>query len=104
MMQSVKEAWKVLNVGGTISNGEIEVTYVGGELVCTPECLIIPFDMDNIEEWEEVVEVGQLYCRWYLEDEDGILISNAFNRIEDEPLEGWTKMNEAFTREEILGL
>ena len=103
-MQSVKEAWKVLNAGGTISNGEIEVTYVGGELVCTPECLIIPFDMDNIEDWGEVVEVGQLYCRWYSENQTGIVVTNTFHKVEEEPTQGWTKMNEAFTREEILGL
>jgi len=103
-MLTVKDAWGVLNQGSTISNGEIEVTYVDGQLVCTPECLIIPFDMDNIEDWEEVVEVGQLYCRWYREGDGRIFIGNEFHQVEEEAVGFWTKMNEGFTREEILGL
>jgi len=102
-MQNVKDAWGVLNAGGTISNGEIEVTYADGNLVCTPTCHIIPFDMDNIEDWEEVVEVGQLYCRWYREL-DTIEIMPTFYKVEEEPADGWSKMNEAFTRDEVLGL
>jgi len=103
-MQNVKDAWGVLNQGGTISNGEIEVTYVDGQLVCTPPCHIIPFDMDNIEDWEVVVPQAQLYCRWYYEGDGRVYISNDFYFVEKELAEGWTKMNEAFTREEILGL
>ena len=104
-MQNVKDAWGVLNQGGTISNGEIEATYVDGQLVCTPECLIIPFDIDNIEDWEEVKEVGQLYCRWFNVSGGRISIGTTFYMVEEEPTGiGWTKMNEGFTREEILGL
>jgi len=103
-MQNVKEAWNILNQGGTISNGEMEATYINGVLSCTPACPIIPFDMDNIEDWEEVVEVGQLYCRWYYEGDGRIYIGNDFYFVEKELAEGWSKMNEAFTREEILGL
>ena len=104
-MQTVKHIWDALNAGDTVSNGEIEAHYENSVLICYPPSSIIPFNTDNCDEWEVICNTPvQLYCRWYKDYGDTIELTNMFVHIEKEPVGDWKKLNEVFTREEILGL
>ena len=102
-MQSVKEIWSALNAGRTITDGVMTVSYEGSTLTCEPPCPIIPFDANNCEDWEVVVDNQPLYCRWYRDENGAIIIGSIFYPIEDEPIGDWVRLNVSYTREEVLG-
>jgi len=103
-MQTVKEAWSALNAGNAITNGELELTYLDGFLTSVEGVPfhVIPFDADNIEEWDLVHEAQQMYCKWYYEDPDGVTLSDKFFRVEIEPQDGWLKHKMQYSIGEIL--
>jgi hypothetical protein len=108
-MKNAKEIWNALTIDRErVTNGEIVIWYEAGRLMTSPEQAIIPFNDDNAESWEIVVEDDgkPRYCRWYYEDaESGVISINytQFNPVELEPPEGYKRVKELMTLEEIIG-
>jgi hypothetical protein len=111
IMASTKELWDLLNVGKKITNGSMIVWYNNDMLYSDPE-VDNPYMFntdDKAEDWYEYEEVSpkeQLYCRWYKKMADGSIELNneLFYPVEKEPTPNHYRLNEAFTRKDILGV
>ena len=110
MAGKVVDLWALLNAGKKITNGEITIWYKDNTLYSDPE-VNNPYMFgteDAAEDWEQYIEPEdrpQLYCRWYVERQDGsIKIDNdVWQPIEREPFIHHFRVNEQVLKEEIVG-
>ena len=120
MASSVQELWDVLNAGKQITDGKMVVWYENGYIDSIPECNnpmlwaanenYTHWD-EKIEEIEEIEETDLVdpdesrYCRWYVERADGSFEINmtVWHPIEKEPYEHNYRMDESYTKAEIVG-
>ena len=104
-----RDIWEALKAGKQVTDGEqvLAQTEEGNLYRADDENIgveRIPFRDDNFDDWEIVDNNVQYYCRWYTEAKGSIYIGTCFHPLENTPVDGWSKLNEAFTRNEILGV
>jgi len=103
---TVAQIWTNLNVGLVMTNGEISVTYVDGVLTMSDESSLIPFNVDNANEWYVYEEPSNepLYYQYMniATDESKVTMTTSFYKDGASGLnDSWVKYGTGYTLEEL---